>query len=356
MSSFSTAFRRNDWSAPSAKDRDEKRRRRETRLCLAALCAAVGIIAAALLVLRPGAEGRAGPSSNAGQGDRGLREFSFEQVARLHAEAMASPATGPYQRLLASELSRVGREAIGALIDENENVADAEEFAPLSDAAAAGRGSAGELLAEVERVHASTVLLAVWERLSALAAEATRAVGRDAPRDAGHMTLAEAEELRRLLSRPGVDSACEVGFNAGHSAVAALLARPALALLAVDVAQHPYVARAAALVARLFPGRFELRTGDSPAVLAALAAEGRRCALVRIDGGHLDGRPAADLAAAAQLAAGPRLVWMDDVGCSNWNCVEPTAAWAAARAAGRVAEEACAVQGASHGYCLGTFA
>ena len=78
--------------------------------------------------------------------------------------------------------------------------------------------------------------------------------------------------------------------------------------------------------------------------------------MTRIDGGHLGPTPATDLHNAWRAAQGPRLVWMDDVGCENWNCLRPTEAWAAAVGAGVVRQQVCRVHDASHGFCVGVFA
>lgn len=380
MPGLAKAFKRGA-AERNPKEKEERRRVRENRLALIALCISIAVGSALFWIsLPPSASSptREAPSrASRTVGELGgLRSpgrdapSPLEQVPRLHAEAMASPGTGAYQRLLAVGLSRIGRAAVGALVDQ------AAEDGSREDGG--GEGVAG-LLGELQRTYESTVLLAVWDRLSALAAEATLAAGLDAPRDAGHMTLLEAEAMRRVVARAPVRSVCEVGFNAGHSAVAILLARPAsseerdlsgetrgpsgeaapppLSLLSIDIAEHPYVARAADLVRKLFPNsRFRFEKGDSLHVLQTLADRGEKCDLVRIDGGHLEGRPWEDLSAAARLASGPRLVWMDDVGCSNWNCEEPTRAWAEALRTGLVREEECSVEQPTHGFCLGVFA
>lgn len=63
--------------------------------------------------------------------------------------------------------------------------------------------------------------------------------------------------------------------------------------------------------------------------------------------------PEADLRNAMRNAVGPRVVWMDDVGCGNWNCEEPTRVWLHAVAAGLVDEQSCRVEDESHGFCVG---
>ena len=180
MPGLALAFKRGA-SAGSPKEKEERRRRRSTRLAIIALCGAVALGSALFWIFRPPSASRAVGEPGGGRGpDRAALSPGWdapsplEQVPRLHAEAMASPGTGAYQRLLAVALSRIGRAAVGALIDQTVHEgADGEE-----------QGVAG-LLGELQRTYESTVLLAVWDRLSALAAEETLAAGLDAPRDAG---------------------------------------------------------------------------------------------------------------------------------------------------------------------------
>ncbi|KAJ1480996.1 hypothetical protein T484DRAFT_2767772 [Baffinella frigidus] len=210
MPGLAKAFKRGA-AERNPKEKEERRRVRENRLALIALCISIAVGSALFWIsLPPSASSptREAPSrASRTVGELGgLRSpgrdapSPLEQVPRLHAEAMASPGTGAYQRLLAVGLSRIGRAAVGALVDQ------AAEDGSREDGG--GEGVAG-LLGELQRTYESTVLLAVWDRLSALAAEATLAAGLDAPRDAGHMTLLEAEAMRRVVARAPVRSVCE---------------------------------------------------------------------------------------------------------------------------------------------------
>lgn len=93
------------------------------------------------------------------------------------------------------------------------------------------------------------------------------------------------EVLRRAV---GVgESALEVGFNAGHSAVVMLDANPCLKLTAIDVAMHSYTRPCAEIIAACYPGRFSIHYGSSQNVLTTLAKEGQ-CdfEILHIDCGH----------------------------------------------------------------------
>ena len=158
--------------------------------------------------------------------------------------------------------------------------------------------------------------------------------------------------------RVPVRRACEVGFNEGHSAAALLLSSKTLNVVSIEVGEEEHVSRAAALLSSLFPGRLEVIRQNSSLALPMLAERSLQCDLVRIDGSHVGDMPWLDLLNSKLVASGPRIVWMDDVGCSNWNCREPTAAWERAKRQGLVDEVECSVsqETESHGYCIATFA
>ena len=107
-----------------------------------------------------------------------------------------------------------------------------------------------------------------WEELSGR--------GHAAPWDGGHLTIEEARHLEWWARFPGVSDVCEVGFNAGHSAAAMLLAAPNVTLLSMDLGEHAHVLPAARVISGLFPQRFRIELGPSEAVFAALVAKGMR--------------------------------------------------------------------------------
>ena len=217
------------------------------------------------------------------------------------------------------------------------------------------------------------MLRGVWETLSALSNEAHELQwetlsdevegkkeeakgGAGAVAVDGHLTVDEAHELQWWVKYPGVERVCEIGFNAGHSAAAILLAREEVSLRSFDLGQYQHVRRAGETIGALFPRRFSLVLGDSVTTFAARQEAGTAlitCDMTRIDGGHLGQVPREDFANARAHAAGPRVVWMDDVGCSNWNCHEPTRVWRDAVQRGHVQQRSCRVLDASHGFCVG---
>ena len=118
------------------------------------------------------------------------------------------------------------------------------------------------------------------------------------PRAVAHMravarAAAETSQLVRV---------CEVGFNAGHSALNWLAADPRTAVDAFDLGAHPSAAAAFAYLSKKYPGRLRLTLGDSRATLP-LVDHAKACDVVFIDGGHDGDVPAADLGNLAALAA-----------------------------------------------------
>lgn len=129
-------------------------------------------------------------------------------------------------------------------------------------------------------------------------------------------------------------------------------------MISIEVSEDEHVSRAAALLSSMFPGRLEVIRHNSSLALPMLAERSVGCDLIRIDGSHVGEMPWLDLLNSKLVASGPRILWMDDVGCANWNCREPTAAWERAKYDGLVDEAECSVSQDtdSHGYCIATFA
>ncbi len=97
--------------------------------------------------------------------------------------------------------------------------------------------------------------------------------------------LVRAEAERKA---PAGLTICEVGLNAGHSAVVFLQAAGRAARLQMfDTGQLPYTSTALGLVRRLYPGQLQYIEGDSRQTTPRFAAErGRVCDVMSIDGAH----------------------------------------------------------------------
>jgi len=122
------------------------------------------------------------------------------------------------------------------------------------------------------------------------------------------------------------DTLLEIGFNAGHSALLALCANPALRYTAIDLCRHAYTRPCFAILRDAFGERAVLLEGDSRALLPALVAARRRFALCHIDGGHGLDVARADVAHVLDLCDRGQVVLMDDVhnptldALVDWHC------------------------------------
>jgi hypothetical protein len=82
------------------------------------------------------------------------------------------------------------------------------------------------------------------------------------------------------------DSLLEIGFNAGHSCLLALLANPTLHYTGIDLGEHRYTKPCFELLKSRFGDRVELLIGDSRDVLPVLRRTRRTFDLYHVDGGH----------------------------------------------------------------------
>ena len=207
-------------------------------------------------VHRECAGGRRGAESGSTEGGPGWGA-EFERAARLRVEALAAPSVPLYVKHLASCLSQILQAPIAA----------------LARAALTADGPlATSVFVDVDSSMRASVLRGLWEVLS----EELSGRGHAAPWDGGHLTIEEARHLEWWARFPGVSDVCEVGFNAGHSAAAMLLAAPNVTLLSMDLGEHAHVLPAARVISSLFPQRFRIELGPSEAVFAALVAKGMR--------------------------------------------------------------------------------
>ncbi|CAL1167756.1 unnamed protein product, partial [Cladocopium goreaui] len=105
----------------------------------------------------------------------------------------------------------------------------------------------------------------------------------------GHSNMVPeaVEVMNEIASEPSIRTVCEVGFNAGHSALRWLL-RTKAKVYSFDLGNHPYARPAAMWLSNQFPGRLDMTWGDSLATVPAFHREHPdvKCELIFIDGGH----------------------------------------------------------------------
>lgn len=170
--------------------------------------------------------------------------------------------------------------------------------------------------------------------MRAVARAAAEASQPGPPRDVSASQNAAADRAGGAAGGPAAVRVCEVGFNAGHSALNWLAADPRTTVDAFDLGAHPSAEAAFAYLAGKYPGRLRLTLGDSRATLA-LVDHAKACDVVFVDGGHDGDVPAADLGNLAALAARGATLLVDDA-----NMASVRAAIANATARGMIREAA----------------
>ena len=125
---------------------------------------------------------------------------------------------------------------------------------------------------------------------------------------------------------------CEVGFNAGYSAVVALEAGPArVRATSFDIVENGVVHVAKAFVDGRYPRRHALVWGASDVMLVSARELLLPCDVVFVDGGHEEGVAEADLRNFAHLARSGATLIADDTLCGDARrgaCDGPAVAWA----------------------------
>mmetsp|Transcript_25143 Transcript_25143/g.50124 ORF Transcript_25143/g.50124 Transcript_25143/m.50124 type:complete len:223 (+) Transcript_25143:888-1556(+) len=94
--------------------------------------------------------------------------------------------------------------------------------------------------------------------------------------------------MQRLVHHQGVETVCEVGFNAGHSALL-WLSSGARKVLSFELGQYAYSTKALSFLNEHYPGRIQVTLGDSLETVPSFHAmwPDERCNLLFVDGGHL---------------------------------------------------------------------
>lgn len=160
---------------------------------------------------------------------------------------------------------------------------------------------------------------------------------------------------------------CEIGFNAGHSAIIWLHTLPDATYTVFDRHELAWSDVSIEFVAQLFPGqnRFTYIKGEAglgPALtdyrLQILAGVKRPCDLLAVDGDHSEGPARADFENGALITTQEGYVFADDCS-SSFPGVQN--AWSIVKETGLVQELACEeirdrqFNGYSKGWCIGQY-
>lgn len=134
-----------------------------------------------------------------------------------------------------------------------------------------------------------------------------------------------------MKNSPDVTQVCEIGFNAGHSALAFLHGLSNANVLSFDLGVHEYVTVARDILQERYPGRLELVLGDSAETVPRYFAQNphKRCNIIFIDGSHLYEPVYVDMMNMLPVAnqKDGHILIMDDFGCTEPYCRNVRTAW-----------------------------
>jgi len=148
------------------------------------------------------------------------------------------------------------------------------------------------------------------------------------------MKLQQMSAYRQFLQDRNIEQVCEVGFDAGYSALALLTAmKKSATLTSFDAGNHEYSRSAATMLERAFPGQFSMVWGDTNQTLPeASQHSGPLCDMAVVDETHMDPprnalSPHMELANLMFLSKLNATVVMGDTNCTSAWCAGPTKAW-----------------------------
>ena len=117
-----------------------------------------------------------------------------------------------------------------------------------------------------------------------------------------------------------VRTICEIGFNAGHSALVWLESNPNVHLYSLDLNVHKYTAPMASYLKSLYPNRFDIFYGESDRVVPMVSQkEHLSCDILVVDGGHFGDQAFRDIVNMKKMAHKASLLVVDDTSyASDW--------------------------------------
>lgn len=173
-----------------------------------------------------------------------------------------------------------------------------------------------------------------------------------------NQTSPQAYQYGIYATRTGVETICETGFQAGHSALVFLLSNPHAHVYSFDLANYGVTLPAVEFLQKRFPGRFTFVQGDSKETLGTFWRQnpGVRCDLSLVDGAHIMPWVSTDLKNFWHMASGPEsMIIMSDTPCDTSWCHGPRTAWKDMTTAGIVNETSAVKVDKLSGYSVGFF-
>ena len=122
-------------------------------------------------------------------------------------------------------------------------------------------------------------------------------------------------QQRRSLARESPQVYCEIGMNAGHGTVAALLTSRTLQVHSFDMQEWGYSDAVAEFIRTVFPGRFHNHSGSSFENVPAFAQNAAMppCDAALIDGAHYKAGVSTDLANMRAAMQCDHVLFIDDL-------------------------------------------
>ena len=110
-----------------------------------------------------------------------------------------------------------------------------------------------------------------------------------------------------------VRTVCEIGFNAGHSALIWLESNPLIHLHSFDINTHKYTQHMANYLKGKYPGRFDIYFGMSDDTIPVVSKQQKLvCDIIIVDGGHYGDQPLKDIISMRRFAHKGSLLLIDD--------------------------------------------
>ena len=127
-------------------------------------------------------------------------------------------------------------------------------------------------------------------------------------------TLKEQQFLYWTLGGlSSVRTICEIGFNAGHSALVWLESNPNVHLYSFDLGRHNYTAPMASFLKENYPNRFDIFMGASDVVVPIVNQKHHiSCDILVVDGGHFSNQALKDIVNMKRFAHENSLLIVDD--------------------------------------------